>query len=165
MRCQCRLTLSINSGKISSDQLHTTARALWVISKCEIKKRSRPDTRLGCIHLVTNHDQREYHESAREIRHASHPRPERPGPLHTWVMSGVFHNTTGGTSLMCDQMGHRLSENDHRLPQGRKASRKYKWSDSVAQTAEHDRMRPDPSGRKPSRFPNKTPRAGPGPSH
>ena len=85
--------------------------------------------------------------------------------LRTWVRSGVFHNTTGETSPMRDQMGHHLSENDLRLPQGRKASRKDKWSCSVAQTAEHGRMRPDPSGRKPSRFPNKTPRAGPGPSH
>ena len=85
--------------------------------------------------------------------------------LHTWVRSGVFHNTTGETSLMRDQMGHHLSENDLRLPHGRFAPRKYKWSDGVAQTAEHGRMRPDPSGRKPSRFPNKTPRAGPGPAH
>ena len=83
----------------------------------------------------------------------------------TWVRSGVFHNTIGETSLMRDQMGHDLSENDLRLPHGRFAPLGCKWSCSVAQTAEDGRMRPDPPGRKPSRFPNKTPRAGPGPPH
>ena len=85
--------------------------------------------------------------------------------LRTWVRSGVFHNTTGETSLMRDQVGHHLLENDLRLPKECKAPLVLKWSHGVAQTADQVRMGPDPSGRKPSRFPNKTPRAGPGPPH
>ena len=90
---------------------------------------------------------------------ATHDRSARR-TLRTWVRSGVFHNTTGGISLMRDQMGHHLSENDLRLPNECKAPLVHKWSHGVAQTAYQVRMRLDPSERKPSRFPNKTPRAG-----
>ncbi len=86
-------------------------------------------------------------------------------PLGTWTRFGVFHNTTGKTLQMGIVGTHSLYKNDLRLPKGCKAPLGYKWSDGVAQTAEHGRMRPDPSMRKPSRFPNKTPRAGPGPAH
>ena len=103
-----------------------------------------------------------------EVRNpARGPPPDRVArhTLHTWVGSGVFHNTTGETSPMRDQMGHHLYEKDLRWPKECKAPLKYKWSDHVAQAAEDGRMGPDPMGRKPSRFPNKTLRAGPGPTH
>ena len=91
--------------------------------------------------------------------------PGARDPLGTRVRFGVFHNTTGKTLQMGIVGTHSLYKNDLKLPLARKPGREYKWSDGVAQTAEHGRMRPDPSGRKPSRFPNKTPRAGPGPAH
>ena len=100
-----------------------------------------------------------------ESRAGATPGPVARDTLSTWAGSEGFHNTTGETSLMRDQMGHYLSENDLRLPEECKAPLEYKWSDHVAQTAEDGRMGPDPMGRKPSRFPNKTPRAGPGPAH
>ena len=80
-------------------------------------------------------------------------------------MLGVFHNTTDRMLRMGNIGTHSLYKNDLRLPNGRKAPLGTKWTHSVAQTAEHGRMRPDPAERKPSRFPNKTPRAGPGPAH
>ena len=153
---------------MASDQPHATARARQVPSKCGIKSRPRADD--GTWMYPFGHKSRPARVSRiGTCSTAREPPPDRSpmaqDTLRAWVRSGGFHNTTGKTSLMCDQMGHHLSENDLRLPQGRKAPRKYKWSDSAAQTAEHGRMRPDPSGRKPSRFPNQTPRAGPGPSH
>ena len=86
-------------------------------------------------------------------------------PLYTCVRFGVFHNTTERMLRMGIIGAHSLYKNDLRLPLARKPGREYKWSDGVAHTAEHCRMPLDPSGRKPSRFPNKTPRAGPGPAH
>ena len=85
--------------------------------------------------------------------------------LCTRVQMRVFHNTAGETSLMRAQMGHYLYKNDLRLPKARKPAIGNKWTHGVAQTAEYGRMGPDPSGRKPSRFTNRTPRVGPGPSH
>ena len=47
-------------------------------------------TGLGCTHLVTNHDQREYHESAREIHRRSHIWAGRLGhPQHMGQIWGV----------------------------------------------------------------------------
>jgi hypothetical protein len=91
--------------------------------------------------------------------------PGARDPLDTWVKSGVFHNTTGKTLQMGIIGTHSLYKNGLRLPKGCKAPLGPKWSDGVAHTAEHCRMPLDPSGRKPSRFPNKTPWAGPGPAH
>ena len=85
--------------------------------------------------------------------------------LRTWVMSGVFHNTNHETAQMRAPMGHYLTENDLRLPNECKTALVLKWSHSVAQAAEQGREAPDPSVCKPSRFPNKTARAVPGPYH
>ena len=88
----------------------------------------------------------------------------RPIP-RTWVRSGVFHNTSDETSMVRAPGGRYPSEKVLGLPEGRKAPIAYKWSHSVARLANHVRMRPDPSDRKPSRFPNKTARPVPGPPH
>ena len=86
-------------------------------------------------------------------------------PLDTWVRFGVFHNTTDRMLRMGIIGTHSLNKNDLRLPKGCRAALVPKWTNGVAQTAEHGRMRPDSSGCKPSRFPNKTPMVGPGPAH
>ena len=70
---------------------HTPPRALCG-SPQSVRSKSDRDltTGLGCTHLVTNHDQREYHESARGIRRASLPRPVGPGhPPHMGQVGGV----------------------------------------------------------------------------
>ena len=89
---QCRLTLTINSRKITSDQSHTTAHTLHILSKCLIKKRSSSNFNDRYTHLVTNHDQPRYQESTCDILCESHPWHDRPA--HPPHMSHVRLNST-----------------------------------------------------------------------
>ena len=51
-----------------------------------------------------------------ESRAGATPGPVARDTLSTWAGSEGFHNTTGETSLMRDQVGHHLLENNLRWP-------------------------------------------------